>query len=118
MTAPTPLEIADRLTYLESEARRFADFYPLGSDGSNTFVIFADKIASMRERPCTAMEDALVAHNDALRSAQQIASREGAETNWKSFRGVCAYTLAEHHETVNKARNIIKGEHDDHHTTD
>jgi len=36
------------LTYLESEARRFADFYPDGSDGRNTFVIFADKVAALR----------------------------------------------------------------------
>lgn len=31
---------------LEAEARRFASFYEAGSDGRNTFVIFADKIAA------------------------------------------------------------------------
>ncbi len=35
------------LTYLESEARRFAGMYPEASDGRNTFLIFADKIASV-----------------------------------------------------------------------
>ena len=51
---------------------------------------------------------ALVDHNDALRSASSIAQRDGAETNWKSFRGVCTYTLAEHHETTNEARAALE----------
>ncbi len=41
--------LTQALDHLESEARRFASFYPEASDGRNTFVIFADKIASVRE---------------------------------------------------------------------
>jgi hypothetical protein len=36
-----------KLAYLEAEARRFADMYSPASDGRNTFVIFADKIAAV-----------------------------------------------------------------------
>jgi hypothetical protein len=50
------------------------------------------------------LQEALVQHNDRLRSAHQIASRDGAQTNWKVFRGQCSYTLAEYHEIANKAR--------------
>jgi hypothetical protein len=39
--------LVEALTYLESEARRFAGRYPEASDGRNTFLIFADKIASV-----------------------------------------------------------------------
>ncbi len=39
--------LVEALTYLESEARRFAGMYPEASDGRNTFLIFADKIASV-----------------------------------------------------------------------
>lgn len=41
---PTP---QGELAYLEAEARRFAGFYSPGSDGRNTFIIFADKIAAL-----------------------------------------------------------------------
>ena len=40
----------DALAYLETEARRLADCYKPGSDGRNTFVIFADKIAARLKR--------------------------------------------------------------------
>lgn len=33
-----------QIDYLADEARRFADFYEQGSDGRNTFVVFASKI--------------------------------------------------------------------------
>lgn len=39
--------LVEALAYLESEARRFAGMYPEASDGRNTFLIFADKIASV-----------------------------------------------------------------------
>lgn len=42
-----PAQERDKLAHLEREARRFADFYDHGSDGRNTFVIFADKIAAL-----------------------------------------------------------------------
>lgn len=44
-------EIARRdaaLHEAESEARRFAGCYPHGSDGRNTFVMLADKIAALQ----------------------------------------------------------------------
>ena len=37
--------LMETLQYFETEARRFAEMYPQSSDGRNTFVIFADKIA-------------------------------------------------------------------------
>lgn len=43
--------IAGRVAELEAEARRFAGFYPEASDGRNTFVIFADKIAALSPHP-------------------------------------------------------------------
>jgi hypothetical protein len=43
----TPAPVNDALAYLEAEARRFAGFYDEGSDGRNTFVMFADKIAAL-----------------------------------------------------------------------
>lgn len=46
------------------------------------------------------LQQALVDHNDRLRSARSVAFRDGAETNWRTFRGAVTYTLAEHHETV------------------
>lgn len=58
-------------------------------------------------RDAERMREALVQHNDRLRSAQQIASREGADTNWKSFRGAVTYTLAEYHELVNECRQAL-----------
>jgi hypothetical protein len=33
----------------ESEARRYAEFYPAHSDGRNTFLILADRIAELAE---------------------------------------------------------------------
>ncbi len=33
--------------FIESEARRYAGFYPEASDGRNTFVIFADMVAGL-----------------------------------------------------------------------
>lgn len=40
-------ELVERIDYLESEAKRFAADYPQSSDGRNTFLIFADKIAAL-----------------------------------------------------------------------
>ena len=38
----------EALTTAEAEARRFAGCYPASSDGRNTFVIMADKIAALK----------------------------------------------------------------------
>lgn len=54
------------------------------------------------------LREALVQHNDRLRSAAAVAGREGKETNWLSFRGQVHYTLAEYHELVNEARAALK----------
>lgn len=53
------------------------------------------------------LQQALVDHNDRLRSAHSVAFRDGAETNWQTFRGAVTYTLAEHHETVVAARAAL-----------
>jgi len=37
----------EALATAESEARRYAEAYPQGSDGRNTFVILADRIAAL-----------------------------------------------------------------------
>ena len=54
------------------------------------------------------LEEALVDHNDQLRSAQSVAYRDGADTNWKSLRGGFSYVLALHHETTNEARAALQ----------
>lgn len=41
--------LTERVEHLEREARRFAGMYSQGTDGRNTFVIFADKIAAQSE---------------------------------------------------------------------
>ena len=51
--------------------------------------------------------EALVQHNERLRSAVAIADRDGADTNWKAFRGQCRYTLAEYQDIVNEARAAL-----------
>lgn len=56
------------------------------------------------------LQEALIQHNDRLRSAQQIAFRDGNDTNWQAFRGQCTYTLAEYHDLTNKARLAALGD--------
>lgn len=63
--------------------------------------------APMPEGELVQLRKALVDHNDALRSAAQVASRDGADTNWLTFRGHVHWTLAEHHETTNEARAAL-----------
>ena len=59
------------------------------------------RAAEERER---VLREALVQHNDRLRSAAAVAARDGRETNWLSFRGQVRYTLAEYHELVKESR--------------
>ena len=81
----------------------------------------ADKPVPLYTHPpatdVAALVEALVAHKDALRSASQVAYRDGKDTNWLTFRGAITYTLAEHHDTVNAARQAIapftKGQNDE-----
>lgn len=43
-----PLRQPSLLQIIEDEARRYADMYQLGSDGRNTFVMFADWVNGLR----------------------------------------------------------------------
>jgi hypothetical protein len=71
-------------------------------------LLAADGQAMERQAENAKLREALVQHNDRLRSAASIADRDGKETNWLSFRGQCHYTLAEYHELVNEARQALK----------
>jgi hypothetical protein len=63
----------------------------------------ADENAALKAS-VKALEGALIQHNDCLRSAAQIAGRDGKDTNWLSFRGRVHYTLAEYHDLTNECR--------------
>ena len=65
-----------------------------------------------------ALRAALVDHNDLLRSASQIAKREGingevAWTNWDAYYNRVAVVLKRHHEIANTARAALKGDSDE-----
>ena len=65
-----------------------------------------------------ALRAALVDHNDLLRSASQIAKREGidgeiASTNWDAYYNRVAVVLKRHHEISNTARAALKGDDND-----
>ena len=47
------------------------------------------------------LEEAHTVANGALRSAWQIAEREGRETNWSGFRASLRYSLDVSHEVLN-----------------
>lgn len=53
------------------------------------------------------LQDALLQHNERLRSAVAIADREGVDTNWLAFRGQARFTLAEYQDIVNEARAAV-----------
>lgn len=78
---------------------------------------YADTITALsrqlaeREAEIARLSKALVDHNGALRSAQQVAFREGAETNWLSLRGHFTWVLAEHHDLSNEARRALENGH-------
>lgn len=94
--------LADRIDY----ACRGAEKIP-GAMPAVSFTVEEWAQLTRALRAEARMREALVQHNDRLRSAQQIASREGADTNWKSFRGAVTYTLAEYHELVNECRQAL-----------
>lgn len=71
------------------------------SDAVITRLTEALRAAEEREK---ALREALVQHNDRLRSAAAVAARDGRETNWLSFRGQVRYTLTEYHELVKESR--------------
>ena len=68
--------------------------------------------AELAEARAERLRVALVEHNDLLRSAFQIADREGvkqmvASTNWDAFYNRVTVVLKRYHETTNKARAAI-----------
>lgn len=71
------------------------------SDAEITRLTEALRAAEEREK---GLREALVQHNDRLRSAAAVAARDGRKTNWLSFRGQVRYTLTEYHELVKEAR--------------
>ena len=73
-------------------------------------VIAADRAGLVAE--VERLREALVQHNDRLRSAAQVAARDGQDTNWKTFRGQITYTLAEYHDLVIAARAALGASHD------
>lgn len=71
----------------------------------------AAELATSRARE-TALVEALVEQNELLRSAMQIAKREGvdgnvASTNWDAYYNRVAVSLKRHHDTVNQARATL-----------
>lgn len=71
----------------------------------------AAQIASLSARPADnvvkALQQALVNHNDVLRSAYQIAARQGNSTDWDGFTKRAGSVLHFHHDEVNAARAAI-----------
>jgi hypothetical protein len=71
----------------------------------------AAELAASRAREAGLVE-ALVEQNELLRSAMQIAKREGvdgnvASTNWDAYYNRVAVSLKRHHDTVNQARAAL-----------
>jgi hypothetical protein len=70
------------------------------------------KLAEAEDREAK-LREALTDHNDLLRSAMQIAKREGVEgkigsTNWDAYYNRVAVVLKRHHETANEARAALE----------
>lgn len=62
--------------------------------------------AEARKREAV-LQQALVNHNDVLRSAYQIAARKGEQTEWEGFTLRAGSVLHFHHDEVNDARAAI-----------
>ena len=52
--------------------------------------------------------EALVAHNDAMRSAYQVAARAGERTDWFALTDQLNAVLKKHHDITNKARDALR----------
>jgi len=50
------------------------------------------------------IEKLLLESNDALRSAYQVAKRDGKETNWPAFKNMLSGVLDRQHSLTNKLR--------------
>ena len=92
-------------------------FDPTSANGRLMIAVCSEIAATWNHRPAATtlealsaenarLREALVQHNDRLRSAVQIAYRDGKNTNWLSFRGQCQFTLGEYHDLVNDARAL------------
>ena len=100
---PTPLpeeikRVCEILAIRASRSRSMMD-----AQSMEKAIAIIRSLAAEVERLSKAMVD----HNDALRSAAQVANRDGQDTNWLSFRGTIHWTLAEHHEITNQARATL-----------
>jgi hypothetical protein len=73
---------------------------------SNNCMDAAREIETLRAQLAEAQE-ALVAHNDYLRSAAAIAARYGQKTGWDHFLKAVTTTLSTHHAVTNKARQAL-----------
>lgn len=71
-------------------------------------VLEALEALAEREAENARLREALVQHNDRLRSAIAVADREGKDTNWLPFRGQLHWTAAEYHDLVNEARKALE----------
>ncbi|WP_397587074.1 hypothetical protein [Sphingobium fuliginis] len=69
---------------------------------------WVQSIAALEEE-IKRLREALTDHNEALRSAYQVADREGKDTNWLALRGNIMWALAEHQQIVNNARTALEG---------
>ena len=63
----------------EAEARRYAGFYPEASDGRNTFVLLADRIAELSGATLSTLEQCQLPTLDDVRG-----NRSGARSTWQS----------------------------------
>ena len=93
LTAQLESTLKDRKLILEERDRTFA-----------LMLARAEKAEAERDR----LRDALLDHNDLLRSALAIAKREGVEgqiasTNWDAYYNRVAVALKRHHQTANEA---------------
>ena len=67
-----------------------------------------EKIATLRASdPSRELVEALVAHNDALRSVSSVTGRGGLATNWPTFRAMVEQTLEKYHSVTNEARAAL-----------
>jgi hypothetical protein len=92
---------------LEGELRQaqyLATMYPDLAQLSVSYRARADAAEARAER----LRVALIEHNDALRSAHAVASREGKETNWVGLTNTIHNTLSAHHDTVVEARKALE----------
>lgn len=110
-------ERIEALTAERDEARKKFDDTDLCWNGlapcgwSLTLIDKADTAEAERDR----LREALLDHNDLLRSAIAIAEREGvrgeiASTNWDAYYNRAAVVLKRHHQITTDARAALKGE--------